>query len=470
MGPDASAGTRTASLRLKLPRAATPPSTPPSTTTPDPLINPDSADPAAYSYNPPPPGLFNLGNTCYLNSVVQVLYHMPDFRRTILTHTPGQSADPFAAELTHALRHVFTLLDDAHAAARTASNNPDEQVLDGSAPKEPLTDANGDLILRDGIDYIAPQDIINLLRDQDRCVEFDARGQQDAHEFLRFLLDKVNDCLQYPDNSSAQSNGHRTNGLSSCSIADPDPSLPLRHVCISKEGSPVAKRRRREAGDDSRYAAQAYRKDLIPLLFQGKAVTATRCSECESRTERAECFLDVSLPVEAGKTLSWALSSQGAAETLLGTNKYACSFCNTYMEAKRWWQMAQLPPVLTVHLKLFAFGARRAGGGKVSVAMPCPLRMRLREWCTPDCQERDDEYRLTAVIVHEGTAASSGHYYSYIFLEEEQQWYCFDDSYVSSVSEVEMRERLFTSVKSRRTAYLLFYTHERRDLIETREA
>lgn len=123
--------------------------------------------------------------------------------------------------------------------------------------------------------------------------------------------------------------------------------------------------------------------------------------------------------------------------------------------------MASLPEVLTVHLKLFAYGSRFTGiGGKVSVAMPCPVRTKLSQWCEADCIERDDEYLLTAVIVHEGTGASSGHYYSYIRKQDQdQQWYCFDDSFVTAVSEDEVRQRLFTSMKTKRTAYLLFYSN-----------
>lgn len=389
---------------------------------------------------------------------------------------------------------------------------------------EPRSDMDGEL--REGLDYVEPHDIIALLRDEQRCIEFDARGQQDAHEFLRFLLDKVNDCMdasiKYERSATFQENGrsfqrsstganlecseyqrsldhcrmpglvldHSSNlknfqlnssgsvsKLGSISRVDFESNeLDSKSLCSSEKAdrrdtiadsseqkasprSPPTKRRRCELVDNDSIRGTVS-KDVVRSLFGGRAVTTTRCQECEAKTERWEEFLDISLPVKAEKSLSWALSSHGQAEQLTGDNKYKCDVCHTYCEAKRWLKLASLPKVLTVHLKLFAFDAPLSGGGaKVSVAMPCPLRLRLKDWCSNSCAEQDDEYRLTAVIVHEGTGASSGHYYSFIYKEDGEGWYCCDDSVVSSISEEDMTQMLFTSMKTRRTAYVLFYTH-----------
>jgi len=63
-------------------------------------------------------------------------------------------------------------------------------------------------------------------------------------------------------------------------------------------------------------------------------------------------------------------------------------------------------------------------------------------------------YQLDAVIVHEGSTMTSGHYYAYV---NENGWYCFDDSDVSVIDETALRRKLFTPVKPKKTAYLLFY-------------
>ncbi|KAL3879797.1 hypothetical protein ACJMK2_032080 [Sinanodonta woodiana] len=50
-------------------------------------------------------GLFNLGNTCYMNSIVQAIYMCDSFRQDVLGHTPTQSQN-----LVVKLQHVFAFL------------------------------------------------------------------------------------------------------------------------------------------------------------------------------------------------------------------------------------------------------------------------------------------------------------------------------------------------------------------------
>lgn len=380
------------------PTPSTTSSAPSSTTRSTPHTTPSrtpTPTPSSYPKPTPPPGLVNLGNTCYLNSVLQILYHIPPFRTSLLAPSPPPLANPsFSHTLTSTLRQIFLQLTSAQTAL--AASQPDPSF-------------------EENIHYIAPEALISLLRDESLCTEFDARGQQDAHELLRFLLDKLS--LPRPNTNIPRSN--------------PSPKRPRRHP-----------------------------PNIVSSLFEGRALTATRCDECESHSTRSESFLDLSLPVEPDRSLAWAMSTQCAAERLYHRDKYFCEFCNTYTEARRWWLLSALPTVFTIHLKLFAYGARLSGpGGKVGVAMPCPMTVSLAEWCTVDCLRREDVYKLTGVIVHEGNGASSGHYYSYVCHQREGQWFCCDDSFVSHVSEEEVRLRLFTSMKTRRTAYLLFYTN-----------
>jgi hypothetical protein len=198
---------------------------------------------------------------------------------------------------------------------------------------------------------------------------------------------------------------------------------------------------------------------VISELFQGTAETVTQCMVCENANRRAESFLDVSLPVQLGRSLSWSLANHGKDEIMEGSNKYACGVCNTYQEARQCWRIAKVPPLFTVHLKLFAYACGRALGAKVPAAMPCPFTLRLTNWCTTSCKERDMTYRLSSVIVHDGSSASSGHYYTYIDVPG-AGWHSFDDGDVMQSSEDELRRSLFTSLTSRTTAYLLFYKRE----------
>ena len=96
----------------------------------------------------------------------------------------------------------------------------------------------------------------------------------------------------------------------------------------------------------------------------------------------------MSLLVQAELSLEWALSSHGHLKRLNGENMYKCEMCCMYCQACRWWELAALPDMLTMHLKLFAFDPPLSGGGaKKPVSMPCPLRLKMNVRCSRTCEQ-----------------------------------------------------------------------------------
>ncbi|KAJ8900957.1 hypothetical protein NDN08_000254 [Rhodosorus marinus] len=322
-----------------------------------------------------PPGLLNLGNTCYFNSVLQVLYHLKSFRDALSEWNPPEDADPYRVALALSLKRLFVQMADVER--RNVSQS------------------------------IPPNHFLSVLREQNS--DFTGYDQEDAHEFLRFLLDKVSDAFRA---SRPSSNPHQAY-------------------------QQVSKRPRKSSEENP-----------FQKLFEGGGATYTRCFECDTVKRREESFLDVSLPVQSGCSLSWALSQQVQRETL--TDKYDCELCLTKTEAERWWQLNTIPPVVTLHLKLFTYD--RNIQGKVAASVRCPQSICFSRWCSNGSGE--SMYQLDAVIVHEGSTMTSGHYYAYV---NENGWYCFDDSDVSVIDEASLRRKLFTPVKPKKTAYLLFY-------------
>lgn len=584
------------------------------TRVPDPVIisrsdhsqcNGENVSALVQNYESAPPGLYNLGNTCYLNSVLQILYYTLPLRQAVLNYQPPSQEESsglqsFANELACEVQCIFRALDNA----------TESLARSGTIPSSPASS----LPYREGLEYISPRGLVLLLRNDTRCPEFDAQGQQDAQEFLRFLLDKLNDAFHaaaerdrhrklrlypslselspsrisfecphtakvspqllhrptsttssstdpLPSDSASPSNGSVNNAMSSSlgndsgnsskrprlgnacvsHSSDTPKSEPndltanLRHLRTSSEPSssspdasaafvdegnfchppyatsssagemrPRGSRAGTDAyGDDcsekdrtnqkdpgcamipspvnpplskkprlcgrvsvietraivDENLVSRFRSNIISELFQGTAQTVTRCMQCEHANKRAESYLDVSLPVEVGKSLTWSLATHGKDEIMDGSNKYSCDYCCTYQEARQHWRISKIPPLFTVHLKLFAFASGRPLGAKVAAAMPCPFRLQLRKWCTEDCEQRDFMYHLTSVIVHDGGSSSSGHYYAYIKVPR-IGWHCFDDGDVTVTDEEEIRRLLFTSLVSRTTAYLLFYEQE----------
>lgn len=445
----------------------------------------------------PPTGLLNCGDTCYLNSVVQVLFHTPAFRKSILAYEPPSDSDGSDKE------------DDDLKRANAEAVACQLQKLFREMCKTNST-------------WLEPRGLVELLRDSNRYFEFQADGQQDAHEFLRFLLENVETALaasvqtdigeafESSSSSSSQKRSRndgeiaarpkkRPRSVVGVNGASPSKSSPNSFLCEeevldgSAESPPSAGRapghavacahdqdlRNKSVGDSLSIHGAAgppgssmsekgktrlqheqlsrFDPNVVRSLFQGESVTRTRCCECETSSMRPESFLDLSVPVRMGYSLSGLFTSMTAGDLLDGTNKYACEFCLTKTEAERRFFLSKIPPVFTIHLKLFQFTAMRAGA-KIPVATPCPFRMRFNKWCTAKYAKTAPMYELTAVIVHNGGFSTSGHYYSFVKERESGQWYRCDDATVTVESEEHIESILFSSAKSKKTGYLLFYS------------
>lgn len=450
----------------------------------------------------PPAGLLNCGDTCYLNSVVQVLFHIPAFRKSVLSYELSPDvggSDKDEEDSKRANAEAITLeLQKLFRDMGTTNNS-----------------------------WLEPSELVDMLRDKQRDLEFQADGQQDAHEFLRFLLENIETALAVSgkpapstlnESSGSSSSGTKrtlngsdswktmkrprssdVNGAGSSKNATSDFRLEEETIIDGSSVPPPSERVPLHGNNGSaassapgygaisnstpfslaapRFATitkndeaeienatllsnsieDGFDPHVVRSIFSGESVTSTRCCECETASSRPESFLDLSVPVRMGCSLSGLFMSMTAGDMLNGTNKYACEVCLTKTEAERRFFLKKIPPVFTIHLKLFQFTATRAGA-KIPVATPCPFRMRFNRWCTKEYEKTTPTYELTAVIVHNGGFSTSGHYYAFIKNREWNQWYRFDDATVTEESEAQIESLLFSSAKSKKTGYLLFYS------------
>jgi len=109
-------------------------------------------------------GLANLGNSCYMNSVLQVLFSIKDFQQCYHPPLPIFSGCHVVSEFNHQMAKLaYGLLSGKYSQITDSDNS----VQKG----------------------IKPQSFKHFVCGQDR--NFSTKRQQDAHEFLLFLIDLI---------------------------------------------------------------------------------------------------------------------------------------------------------------------------------------------------------------------------------------------------------------------------------------
>ncbi|KAK3558901.1 hypothetical protein QTP86_032166 [Hemibagrus guttatus] len=352
-------------------------------------------------------GLRNLGNTCFMNAILQSLSNISEFscyfkdmpavalrsgktagRRMYHTRSQGDSSVSLVEELRKTLCSLWQ-------GSQTAFSP-------------------------DALFYV----IWKIMP------SFRGYQQQDAHEFLRYLLDHLHRELQ----------GSK-NGLPGSSVLPDSQNLNSGSKC-SINGTPT----------------------MVTDVFGGVLHSEVNCLICGTESKKFDPFLDLSLDIpsqfrvkktkdqEPGPTctLGDCLSSFTDLEELDETELYMCHKCKKRQKSTKKFWVQNLPKVLCLHLKRFHWTAFLRN--KVDTYVEFPLRgLDLKCYLLESEHSLPESclYDLAAVVVHHGSGVGSGHYTAYGL--HEGLWYHFNDSTVTVVSEE-------TVAKAK--AYILFYTEQ----------
>eukprot|EP00659_Diplonema_papillatum_P006350 gene6350-9730_t len=186
--------------------------------------------------------------------------------------------------------------------------------------------------------------------------------------------------------------------------------------------------------------------NAIEKLFSGRFASYVHVTDSyvDYENEVEELFLDVQLIVRnhdgsANATLEQCLRAFCKEEALSGANRYELvrDGCRSLHDAVKGMRFKAAPPVLFLHLKRF----RRDNEGraeKLSSRLSYPRELSLAEYLipAPPAGEPPPDYTLHAVLVHSGSTTGSGHYYTFVQLED-GTWCKFDDTCVTPCSEAD---------------------------------
>jgi ubiquitin C-terminal hydrolase len=313
-------------------------------------------------------GLSNLGNTCYMNSVLQAIRHIPEWVQLYTKGTLTSHENSEKPECVEVLRAFADLQQSLWA---------------GSSPS-----------------HVYPRGFYQTLESVVKGTlyeQFVERTPQDAHEFLVWLLDQCYMASQYEVDFSI---------------------FPVA------EQYPIV----REAVE---FWKHSFEKQYSPLtdLFFGLYRIRMECQRCHTTFTRWETFNSMKVTPIVNKTLYEAIEEELKDETI---ESYACEHCkaepanrpNAVKKIRIW----KLPKVLILTLKRFDYMGNRINH---TVGLENSNTYNFTKYFDTESHEKSKEipYHITSTIDHYGHSMG-GHYSAQCFSPIYKEWYKYDDESV----------------------------------------
>ncbi|PYH89754.1 ubiquitin-specific protease [Aspergillus ellipticus CBS 707.79] len=361
-----------------------------------------------------PRGLVNTGNMCYMNSVLQILVSCVPFY---------QFLDHIGRRASHSFHSDFPMIDALIMFLR------EFRIIDAAHTEEQLKMRLKPTELEQYGESFIPEFVYEVIRQLPRFRDMRRGHQQDAQEFLGFLLEEMHE-----ECSRASKDAPTTTGSDhDADSANGEPSdgwLEVGH----KQKAAV-----------TRSSGHIALESPITRIFGGKIRSEFRVpgNKTSVTLEPYQPLqLDIGSPeinniIDALKGLTKPESIQGDFNSSRGPNVTATK--QIFIE--------NLPPVLILHLKRFQYDSVTRGTQKIWKKIGYPLDLEIpREVFPPNkrnimmAQGGLPKYRLVGVIYHHGKNASGGHYTVDVRRQDGREWIRLDDTSIRRVRSEDVAE------------------------------
>ncbi|XP_057968823.1 ubiquitin C-terminal hydrolase 22-like [Malania oleifera] len=371
-------------------------------------------------------GLNNLGNTCFMNSVLQALLHTPPLRNYFLSD-----------------RHNRFFCQQKNKAKRNDGCSNKNSRLCLACDMDAMFSA---VFSGDRTPYSPAKFLYSWWQHAANLASYE---QQDAHEFFISMLDGIHEKVD-KDRRKSQSQGS-----GDCCIAHRVFSGILRSdvMCMA-----------------CGFTSTTY-DPCVDISLDLEPTQACSAKAASSKSHPS-CNGDTDSMMSSQKcgisTLMGCLDRFTRPERLGSDQKFFCQQCQVRQESLKQMSIRKLPLVSCFHIKRFEHSSIRNMSRKVDRYLQFPLSLDMTPYLSSSilrsrfgnrifCFDGDEadasselssEFELFAVVTHAGKL-DAGHYVTYLRLSN--QWYKCDDAWITQVNENIVRAA---------QGYMMFYVQK----------
>ncbi len=318
-------------------------------------------------------GLKNFGNSCYSNVVIQILTSIPEFLNTLYKRYS-------LVENENDLLFEYPILSRIM------------EVISNYKSKNTSLASN----------YL--QEIVST---------FDISGSQnDAHEFLVFLLDKLNiELIKIEEKYKITNNTNNNDKNSNNDINNNDEG---EWEEVKKDGKTMKQTN----------SLSSFHTSILGEVFQGILKQDITQKGKSSSNCQIEPFFTLHLDNEE-PSIEAMFEKFFRRKMIEGSgDKYIQSF------------MEKCPDIFIVNAKGFYYDKKNQKIVKIKKELIFGEKLILKkDYVSPHLRNKNIEYDLIGIVVHKGNLATEGHDISYCKSNKDNSWFYLDDNKVIKVSE-----------------------------------
>jgi ubiquitin C-terminal hydrolase len=421
-------------------------------------------------------GLSNMGNTCYMNAVLQVISNLSPFNNYILKRAfedvlrekaINKAFEKFQNDkgLTDSISGYGSLTDLSSSTAELSLNGTftvDPKVVEEEINNTFCSNLYNLMneLWKKNI-YVKPKTMRELIKLLDPIFE-DAQ-QQDSQELLGQLLNKIHEEI-------------KRNIYTEEAAMNFKQKLYNTKLEIEQNIDAVIDEKLFKIFCDFWTKHSLTESSIITDYFTGVTIKVIECLVCRNETITPEIFMMVGLSMTEGEkecTIEDLFRREYTQEHLHGENAYSCDTCKAKTEAMSYNKIILPPRILIVMFKRFLSSWDTRINNIVTKKIETMVKYPIQNLNINEATVNNSamsfihnmgnssyvygyEYDLCSIIKHIGGSLNSGHYTSSCLNKLTKGWYNFNDATVHHIRTDEVEKSLV-----QKDSYILIYSSKK---------